>query len=172
MKERSKPEETMSWIMVDIEADGPMPGDYSIISFGAVVVEPGLERTFYGELRPISKDYVSEALAVSGFTREKTLEIPPESVMRCFAACIGEVITDRCLFPAPLFRLAVHQQVFPPLHRTNPFGFLSTNLKSLYKDLVGDTTKNFKPCGKPDVRTTRWMMPKETPRRLWRCDVN
>jgi hypothetical protein len=42
----------MSWIMVDIEADGPIPGDYSMVSFGAVVVEPGLERTFYGELRP------------------------------------------------------------------------------------------------------------------------
>lgn len=45
----------MSWIMVDIEADGPIPGDYSMVSFGAVVVEPGLERTFYGELRPISE---------------------------------------------------------------------------------------------------------------------
>ncbi len=29
----------MSWIMVDIEADGPIPGDYSMVSFGAVVVE-------------------------------------------------------------------------------------------------------------------------------------
>ena len=38
----------MGWIMVDIEADGPIPGVYSMISFGAVVVELGLERTFYG----------------------------------------------------------------------------------------------------------------------------
>ena len=38
----------MSWFMVDIEADGPIPGDYSVISFGTVVIEPGLERTFYG----------------------------------------------------------------------------------------------------------------------------
>ena len=52
----------MSWIMVDIEADGPIPGDYSMVSFGAVVVEPGLERTFYGELRPISEKFVPEVL--------------------------------------------------------------------------------------------------------------
>jgi hypothetical protein len=38
----------MSYIMVDIESDGPVPGDYSMVCFGAVVVEPGLERTFYG----------------------------------------------------------------------------------------------------------------------------
>ena len=53
----------MSWIMVDIEADGLIPGDYSMVCFGAVVVEPGLERTFYGELQPISEKFVPEALA-------------------------------------------------------------------------------------------------------------
>ena len=38
----------MTWIMVDVEADGPCPGLYSMVSFGAVVVEPKLERSFYG----------------------------------------------------------------------------------------------------------------------------
>jgi hypothetical protein len=28
----------MSDVMVDIEADGPIPGDYSIVCFGAVIV--------------------------------------------------------------------------------------------------------------------------------------
>ena len=32
----------MSYIVVDIEADGPIPGDYSMVCFGAVVVEEGL----------------------------------------------------------------------------------------------------------------------------------
>ena len=44
----------MTYVMVDMEADGPIPGDYSMICFGAVIVEPGLDRTFYGRLRPIS----------------------------------------------------------------------------------------------------------------------
>jgi hypothetical protein len=30
----------MAYIMVDIEADGPIPGDYSMISLGAVLVKP------------------------------------------------------------------------------------------------------------------------------------
>ncbi len=30
--------------MVDIESDGPIPGDYSMICFGAVVVEEGLQK--------------------------------------------------------------------------------------------------------------------------------
>lgn len=66
----------MSYIMVDIEADGRIPGDFSMICFGAVVVEPGLQRTLYGELRPISEKFIPEALAVSGFTREQTLVFP------------------------------------------------------------------------------------------------
>ena len=36
-------------MVVDIEGDGPIPGDYSMIRFGAVVVEPVLERTFYAK---------------------------------------------------------------------------------------------------------------------------
>ena len=28
----------MTYIMVDVEADGPIPGDYSMVCFGAVVV--------------------------------------------------------------------------------------------------------------------------------------
>ena len=36
----------MSYVMVDIEADGPIPGDYSMICFGAVIVEPSLSLTF------------------------------------------------------------------------------------------------------------------------------
>lgn len=33
----------MAYIMVDIEADGPNPSDYSMVCFGAVVVEPSLD---------------------------------------------------------------------------------------------------------------------------------
>jgi len=75
----------MSYIMVDIESDGPIPGDYSMVCFGAVVVEPGLNRTFYGRLRPISERFIPEALAVSGFTREQVLAFDaPEVVMKQF----------------------------------------------------------------------------------------
>jgi hypothetical protein len=32
----------MTYFMVDVEADGPIPGDFSIICFGAVIVEAEL----------------------------------------------------------------------------------------------------------------------------------
>lgn len=39
----------MSYVMVDVESDGPIPGDYSMVCFGAIIVEPTLEKTFYGQ---------------------------------------------------------------------------------------------------------------------------
>jgi hypothetical protein len=137
----------MSYIMVDIEADGPIPGDYSMVSFGAVVVEPGLAREFYGQLRPISDKFVPEALAVSGFGREETLTFPePEGVMRSFAAWIASVGGGRPLFISDNngFDWQFINWYFHHFTGANPFGFSSTNLGSLYKGLIRDTTKNFK----------------------------
>ncbi|MCF1593527.1 3'-5' exonuclease [Streptomyces muensis] len=69
------------YISVDIEADGPIPGPYSMLSLGAAVA--GVQdadgftaadperHTFYRELRPISEEFVPEALAVSGLDRER-----------------------------------------------------------------------------------------------------
>ena len=82
----------MTYIMVDIEADGPIPGDYSMVCFGAIVVEPSLDRTFYGKLKPISDKWIAEALQVSGFTREETLQFDdPKAVMQQFADWIRSV---------------------------------------------------------------------------------
>ena len=84
--------------MVDIESDGPIPGDYSMICFGAVAVEPSLSKTFYGQLRPVSDRWILEALEVSSFTREQTLAFPePEGVMRQFAAWLKEHVSGQPL---------------------------------------------------------------------------
>ena len=59
------------YIVVDVESDGGLLGTNSMVCFGAVLVDKDgkLDKTFYGKLRPISKDYNPEALAISGFTR-------------------------------------------------------------------------------------------------------
>lgn len=73
----------MAYIVVDIEADGPIPGVYSMVCFGAIVVEPSLDRTFYGRLKPISDKWIADALQVSGFTRKETLNFDePAAVMQ------------------------------------------------------------------------------------------
>src|SRR5690242_9000690 len=89
----------MAFIMVDVECDGPIPGDYSMISFGAVLVNDTLDETFYGQLKPISDKFIPEALAVSNITREETLTFgDPEAVMTRFRDWITSVSNDRPIF--------------------------------------------------------------------------
>lgn len=137
----------MSYIMVDVEADGPIPGDYSMISFGAVLVNESLDQSFYGMLRPISDKYIPEALAVSGLTREETLAFKnPQIVMEDFALwlklyCKGQpiFISDNNGFDWMFMCWYFHH-----FTGSNPFGHSSQNLGSLYKGMVKDTSKNFK----------------------------
>ncbi len=46
----------MSYFMIDVEANGQVPGVFSMISFGAVRVQHDLKNTptFYSEVKPIS----------------------------------------------------------------------------------------------------------------------
>ena len=59
----------MSYIVVDVESDGGIIGENSMVCFGAVIVDKKLDKTFYGRTAPISDKYNPEALAVSGFSR-------------------------------------------------------------------------------------------------------
>jgi hypothetical protein len=64
----------MSYAMVDIEADGPIPSDHSMVWFDTVSLESGFEWTFYATLAPISQKWILEALRVSAFNRDDTLK--------------------------------------------------------------------------------------------------
>lgn len=137
----------MSVIVVDIEADGPIPADFSMISFGAVIVDEKLDKTFYGELRPINDKWKPEALKVSGFTREQTLGFDdPYIVMQNFISWIDENSVGRPLFYSDNNGFDWQFINWYCIHflGENPFGYTSTNIGSLYKGLVGDVFKNFK----------------------------
>lgn len=137
----------MAYIMVDIESDGPIPGDFSMISFGAVLVDESLNQTFYGRLRPISEAFIPEALAVSGHTREETLAFDdPKAVMLAFKSWITTVAADRPIFISDNngFDWMFICWYFHHFTGSNPFGHSSQNLGSLYKGMVKDTFKNFK----------------------------
>ncbi|WP_189532061.1 3'-5' exonuclease [Streptomyces roseolilacinus] len=104
------------YVSVDIEADGPIPGPYSMLSLGAAVagrqdadgyVPAGPKAaTFYRELRPISGDFVPEALAVSGLDRERLRAegAEPGAALRAFTAWVRRVSGDAqpvmCGYPA------------------------------------------------------------------------
>lgn len=71
----------MTWFVLDVEADGRYPGDFSMVSFGVVRVDSNIKTTFYGEVAPISEQYSAEALAVSNITREQHLKFEDPTVV-------------------------------------------------------------------------------------------
>jgi hypothetical protein len=140
-------EERMAYIMVDVEADGPIPGDYSMVCFGAVLVKEGLDQTFYSRLRPISDKWIPDALAVSGFSREETLAFDdPMAAMEDFTGWLKENVKGRPYFVSDNNGFDWQFVSWYLWHFTgaNPFGHSSTNLGSLYKGMVKDTFQNFK----------------------------
>lgn len=137
----------MSYFMVDVEADGPIPGDYSLIAIGAVLVEPSLSKTFYIELQPISAKWIEAALEVSNFTRSQTLSFTePAIAMQKFAEWIAAESNGRPLFISDNngFDWQYINWYFHHFCGLNPFGHTSTNLGSLYKGVMKDTFVNFK----------------------------
>jgi len=138
----------MSFVMVDVEADGPIPGteDYSMISFGAVLVEDQT-KTFYGRLKPISPNYIPEALKVSGHTREETMGFDePEIVMKQFDEWITANVKGRPMFVSDNngFDWMFVCWYFHHFTGFNPFGFSSMNLGSLFKGAERTFFANFK----------------------------
>ena len=134
----------MSLIVVDIESDGPIPHKYSMVCFGAIVVEPGLSKTFYGETRPISDEWIPQALAISGFSREQHLTFDdPTEVMQNFKTWLAENSTNQPVFISD--NLAFDWQwinyYFHYFTGSNPFGFSGRRIGDLYAGLVKDYFK-------------------------------
>ena len=133
--------------MMDVEADGPIPGDYSMISFGAVVVEPSLKKKYSACLRPISNNWLPKALNICHFTREETLSFPdPAKVMLDYARWIQSVSSGVPHFISDNngFDWQFINWYFIHFMKENPFGYTSTNLGSLYKGIVKNTFAGFK----------------------------
>ena len=139
----------MTYFMTDIEADGPCPGLYSMVSFGVVLVRGKLEQTFYSDIiKPLEgAEWVPEALAVSGVTREQHLAgQDPKFVMHKFASWLRKVNEGRPMFISDNngFDWQFINYYFWLTMKENPFGFSSTNLGSLYKGLEKSAFANFK----------------------------
>lgn len=140
------------YISVDIEADGPIPGEYSMSSFGAVVVDrPHLN--FYRELKPISERWDPQAAAVSGLNREtlKKEGFHPADAMRQFADWVNSVIGSegRPVFVSfnATFDWMFSHWYFMKYLGMDPFGISGLEMKSYYAGLMGvewgETTKRY-----------------------------
>jgi len=136
----------MSYIVVDVEADGEIPGAYSIVCFGAVIVsESKISATFYGETKPISKLWKPDALAVSGITRERHENFDdPAEVMAFFEKWIKANSQGKPTFISdnPAFDWQWINYYFHTYIGRNPFGFSARRIGDLYCGMKMDAGLN------------------------------
>src|SRR3954468_5048897 len=97
------PDRSEIYISADIETDGPVPGQFSMLSFGlaAVAVYDGttvrrLDRrahAAYWELRPMTDTFDAEALAVNGLDRNRLVRTgqAPRTAMEAAAEWVEAI---------------------------------------------------------------------------------
>lgn len=145
-------------ISVDIEADGPIPGEYSMTSLGACAAVIRSENgecenldvdqdTFYVEFKPISEKWDPEALAIGGLPREHFEQkgTPPEKAIADFCHWvddIGKKYGARPVFaayPASFDWMFTYYYIMR-FYGTSPFGFSGVlDMKSLISGKTGRT---------------------------------
>ena len=162
--------------MVDVESDGPNPGDYSMICFGAVIVEEILGRTFYARLRPISDKWIPEALAVSGFTREQTMQFDlPLQGMQEFRRWLDANASGRLMFISDNNGYD-WQFINWYFHHTISWAKIPLGIRQRIWDRFTKVWFEISPktssiSERPRTRTTLLMTRKETLRRFWRSSA-
>jgi DNA polymerase III epsilon subunit-like protein len=137
------------YISVDVEASGPVPGVYSMLSLGACVVgDPA--RNFYVEFKPLSKRFDPRALAVAGLDPDELARSgqEPARAMRQFDEWLEAVrpmdtTLVFCAYPLAFDWMFVAYYFHRFLGR-NPFGYSGFDLKSFY---MGVTGKNWTEAG-------------------------
>jgi DNA polymerase III epsilon subunit-like protein len=130
-----------AYVSVDIEASGPIPGDYSLLAIGACLVDEP-DQTFYRELKPMSDRFVADALAVSHLSLDdlKRRGADPAQSMRDFSRWVQKATSAR----RPVFvgfnagfDWAFINWYFHHFMVENPFGISALDIKSYYMGLAG-----------------------------------
>ena len=133
-------------VVVDVESDGPLLGVNSMVCFGAVILTPELDITFYGQTAPISKQYEPEALSVSGFTRKEHEKFPdPSEAMIDFFTWLAErtnrptLWSDNNGYDASWINWYFHTFV-----GRNPFGWSSRRIGDVFCGMNKDAYYGWK----------------------------
>jgi DNA polymerase III epsilon subunit-like protein len=130
------------YVSVDVEASGPNPGSYSLLSIGACVAfEP--TKTFSVELQPVSDASTPEAMGVGGLDMERLRAegLPPDQAMLQFEDWIrqstpGDDVPVFVGFNAPFDWMFVADYFHRFLGR-NPFGHKALDIKALFMGATG-----------------------------------
>jgi len=130
-----------TFISVDVEASGPIPGEYSLLSIGACAAyEP--DRAFSCLIKPISTKADPQALAVTGLRLEELIAtgLTPEAAMGEFAQWVHEVSAGSTPVFVGLnaaFDWSFVNYYFHRFVGNNPFGFAALDIKSLFMGMQG-----------------------------------
>lgn len=142
------------YISVDIEASGPIPGEYSLLSIGACVVgDP--DQSFYAELKPLNDNFTEQALEVSGFSLEtlRATGEEPAAAMERFEHWVRQVAADNrpvfVAFNATFDWLFTHWYFIKFLDR-DPFGISGLDIKAYF---MGKHHTTWGKTSKRDVRS-------------------
>lgn len=131
------------YFSVDIEAAGPVPGEFSMLALGACRVDtPG--ETFYREFKPITEQVVPDALRVSGLSMQRlALEgRPPLEAMTDFRAWVRRAATGgQPVFVGfnASFDWAFVNWYFHVFLGENPFGIGGIDIKAYAMGKLGCT---------------------------------
>lgn len=135
-----------TYVFVDTETDGPAPGLFSMVCFGAVIFDPKRRKpteTFYAKTAPISDRWYAESLAISGFTREQHSGFPDSRLaMVSFNEWLKEHAGENISFISDcLTRDWDFINYYFHLHLNhNPFGYSGRRLS----DIIGGMEWNMK----------------------------
>lgn len=142
------------YVSVDVEASGPCPPTFSMLSIGACVVgDP--ETSFYAKLRPISEQFVSESIKVVGkpleyFTKSgrepKVVMAELEKWVKLSSGGQTPVFVG---FNAA-FDWAFVNWYFHSYIGRNPFGIRAIDIKSYFMGLEGGSWKGTRSSRIPD----------------------
>lgn len=137
----------MSLIVVDVESDGPIPPEYSMICFGAVIFDESLNKTFYGKTKPISNNYQEDTLKISGFTRDQHVVFDdPYNVMVNFSYWIKTNSVGKPVFISdnPCYDWQWINYYFHHFIGENPFGYSGRRIGDLFCGMKGDARASWK----------------------------
>lgn len=136
----------MTWFCVDVEANGPVPGLYSMLSIGVVALREDLHDQFYVELKPLdSAGLLEEALAVSGLSMDDLLKngTSPQDAMQQLAEWVASTSVNGAVLVSdnPGFDVSFISYYFELAGMANPFGHSSRRIGDLYAGFKKDSRK-------------------------------
>lgn len=135
-------DETECLISVDVEAAGPVPAEYALLSIGACLVDDP-DRQFYVELQPTQRNEDPAATAIHGLSLERLQAegVPPARAMAEFEAWVRAEVPDGAVPVFVAFNAGFDWMfVADYFHRflgRNPFGHAPLDIKAYYMGLAG-----------------------------------